>query len=46
MAKSKKYIQRIKAKKQKMGCIDFCDKNTNALNFAMINYIIEYMGRS
>ena len=35
-----------KAKTQKMGCIDFCDKNTNALNFAMINHIIEYMRRS
>ena len=22
-----------------MRCINFCDKNTNALNFAMINYI-------
>ena len=24
-----------------MRCINFCDKNTNALNLAMINYIVD-----
>ena len=26
------FIQSKKAKKRKIGCIDFCDKNKNALN--------------
>ena len=42
-----KIYSKNKNQKQKMRCIDFCDKNTNAFNFAMINkYNRVYMQRS
>ena len=41
-----KIYSKNKSQKTEKGCIDFCDKNTNVLNFAMVNFIIEYIQRS